>query len=498
MALDRRSFLKAAAAGAGLTALGVPPARADFVNLALPTTGGDRPAPASPVDCTVVLMMENRSTDHYLGWRGAETRGRGSRGRPFDGVQDRAYPDLRDSADPDADAATAERVPTEHWGAGSEREDYAGCGHLDPGHGWGSGRVQMRRYDSEEPQGFLTRGAGNDEFAVSFYEPADIPVIAELARGFTSFDRYFCSLLAPTFPNREYLHSCQSGGLKDNSLPPQIGMNTGFEWPTIWTALDLAGVSWKYYFCNLPTTGLWGTRHAHNSRFISDYYADAAAGTLPQVAFVDPWVIQPEGLANDDHPHADIRLGQQFISDVLVSFMQSPQWRHGAFFLTYDEWGGFWDHVMPPRVDDPRADSDPADDFGQVGFRVPTLLASPWAAGGRTDHGLYDHTSIVKFIETNYGLTPLHHLDPMARDAGARNVGAAFDFGAPPVFEVDVDRFRYRAPATAHVPCAGRGHEAPASDLYTLAQTGWFDDLGFPLGHRFEDTFTSTLTVSQP
>ena len=136
-------------------------------------------------------------------------------------------------------------------------------------------------------------------------------------------------LLGPTQPNRFYLHSAQSGGRKNNDLPPQLADEHpewihGFDWPTIWGACKAAGVSATYYYSNLPQIAFWGERHLEHARPIAEYYAAAAAGTLPQVSFIDPWFIGPEGLANDDHPHADIRLGQAFISDVVEAFACSP------------------------------------------------------------------------------------------------------------------------------------------------------------------------------
>src|SRR5690606_15809626 len=112
-------------------------------------------------------------------------------------------------------------------------------------------------------------------------------------------------------------------------------------------------------------------------------------GQLPQVSFVDPFFTTPNGLANDDHPHAHLRLGQAFISDVVEAFVSSPHYQRGALVLTYDEWGGFWDHVPPPRGRDDRGtDHDPGgdDDFGQLGFRVPSTIVSPWTRGATVDH----------------------------------------------------------------------------------------------------------------
>jgi phospholipase C len=466
-AMNRRAFLRSAAAGLGLAALDTRRS-SSFANIALPGLGRPSVRPRTPIEHTLVLMMENRSVDHYLGWRSAEAA--------FDGVQHRTYLD-----------ADGNPVSTAPWGV-TGRGDYRGCGHEDPGHGWDAGRVQATDNDSDgEPDGWLQEGSGNDPYALSFYEPTDVPVTAATTRRFTTFDRYFCSVLTSTFPNREYLHSCQ--GITNNDFPPQTGnpeWTFGFDWPTIWTTLDLKGVTWKYYFSNLPIIALWGHRHLKGARHISEYFLDALLGTLPQVAFLDPWFVAPNGLANDDHPHSDNRLGQQLQSDVVTALLESPAWPRSALFVTYDEWGGFFDHVAPPKVADPRA----AEGFDQLGFRVPTHLISPYARPGVTDSGLYDHTSIVKFIERNFGLKRLADLDPRARDAGARNIGNAFgDFSwFDP--EVDVDAFRYTAPLDASLSCH---MDVPVSDLYRLAERGWFDDLGLPVDRRFEESFRTAL-----
>ena len=483
MPLDRRAFLKTAGIGAGLLATRSTGARADTANLALPNLGLDHVHPRTPIDHVVVVMMENRSVDHYLGWYRAENR-------RFDGTQERWYIGADDA-----------RHDTENWGTAG-RADFSGCEYNDPGHGHSAGVVQATSTDAGgkrgEPDGFLKEGSGNDEFALSYYQPDDIPVTAALTRQFTTFDRYFCAWLGSTYPNREYMHSAQSGGVSNNDFPPQRADEnpawlTGFDWPTIWSALDAKGVTWAYYYSNLPVIALWGPRHAKNARHVSTYYADCAAGTLPQVAFVDPFFVAPEGLANDDHPHADIRLGQMFLSDVTRAFMESAHWHDGALFITYDEWGGFWDHVAPPTVDDPRSDHEA--EFGKLGFRVPTTLVSPFAAGGRVDHGFYDHTSILKFIETNWGLLPMRQWDPGTRDPGNRNIVQAFGSFAydGEAAERFLDTPAYEAPAAANVPC--EGHDTPVADLFQLVENGWMETYGFRTDFPFADAYRSTLPI---
>jgi phospholipase C len=379
-------------------------------------------------------------------------------------------------------------VPTSDWGVRG-RKNFHGRGFNDPGHGWDAGRVQ---WNGGKMDGFLADGSGNDEYALSTYGAEDVPVWAELVRGFTALDHWHCSLLGPTQPNRYYLHSAQSAGLTDNSLPPEVAgdhpeWTLGWDWPTVWDLCKAAGVSCAYYYCNLPEVAFWGPRHVDVARHISSYYEDAALGRLPQVSFVDPWFSAPEGLANDDHPHADIRLGQELLSDVAGAFVESPNFATGALVVTYDEWGGFWDHVAPPRLPDDRASDDPKLDFGRAGFRVPSAVVSPWTQGGRVDHTTYDHASVLRFVSDNWGLEYL-----TKRHASTNSLAPSFgDFRT---YQPEFDLVPYTAPDEARLEPTEEqlGVAAPTGDLHRLAELGWFERFGFRTDWRFEDSFRRT------
>ncbi|HVN60765.1 MAG TPA: alkaline phosphatase family protein, partial [Gaiellaceae bacterium] len=144
-------------------------------------------------------------------------------------------------------------------------------------------------------------------------------------------------------------------------------------------------------------------------------------GRLPAVSYVDPvFTGTDEGTMADDHPHADIRAGEYFLNRIYHAVTTSPAWKRTLLVITFDEWGGFFDHV-PPAV---APDTDPA--HAQRGFRVPTLLISPFARRKHVAHGVYDHTSVLKLIEWRWGLDPL-----APRDAAANNLAAALDFRSP-------------------------------------------------------------------
>jgi phospholipase C len=152
---------------------------------------------------------------------------------------------------------------------------------------------------------------------------------------------------------------------------------------------------------------------------------DCAAGNLPAVSYVDPRLLgEEEGLSNDDHPHADIRNGQVFVNEIYNAVVNSPNWPNTVLVITYDEWGGFFDHVAPQRAAIPPATAAAGDTDGLRGFRVPTFVISPWSRAG-VSPVLFDHTSILNMIEWRW------HIEPLTiRDATANNLAKALDFSS--------------------------------------------------------------------
>jgi phospholipase C len=451
--LRRREFLARTATTAGLAAsmAGVLPADTLVAEAARRQRRTHLPAPRNlPVDTIVVLMMENRSFDHYLGWLpGADGRQAGLTYADADGV-----------------AHQTRRIAA----------DFQGCGHPDPDHSWEGGRTQL---DGGACDGFL-RSGDNDVFSISYYGEGDLGFIQDAARTFTTFDRFHCSLMGSTLPNREYMWAAESYGNRDNQLPPQTQYTTGFPDNTIFAALDGAGVSNRYFFNDVPVSALWGPGRLKSSGSIAEYYARCASGTLPHVSYVDPnfggSAGEGPGLSGDEHPHGDVRTGQAFMADVVHAFMESPQYRRGALFITYDEWGGFFDHVAPPRVPDLRNSPDIDQDYGLMGFRIPTIAVSPWVRRGHVEHTLYGFESILKFISYRFGLAPLN-----TRVAHANNIARSFDWRHRPRLDVP------DLPRPEHVvsqPCLGNPDGAAAvrahdHDLLDLVSSGYLDRLGF-------------------
>jgi phospholipase C len=458
-ALRRREFLQRAAWTAGLAgAASVLPSDLILKEAAAVTARRQRlPRPRdTPIDHFVIVMMENRSFDHYFGWLGDVA----------DGVQQQTF---KDPAGND--------VQTQH--ASKLEADWQGCGHPDPGHGWESGRAQLNG-------GFLAEGSKNDIFALSYYNEGELEFIHAAAKQYTLYDRFFCSTLTSTWPNRYYKWSAQAGGRKNNDPPVETAGN---QWETIFDRAIARNHTATYFNSDLPFSAVWGARGASWTRPLEAYYQACATGTLPNISIVDPPFRDGgggDGISADEHPHGDVRLGQAWMADVVNAFVQSPNYRRGALFIVYDEWGGFFDHVRPPRVPDILASNDPDEDWGQMGFRIPAVAVSPYSrrSGGprvRVDHQTLGFESILKLIEHRFALGNL-----TVRDRYAANIGRSFDWANP-----DFERPDLPDPAqVASTPCSLGGdrsglsresYEEHASDLADL------EDLADRFGIRVGD-----------
>lgn len=366
------------------------------------------PAPdQSGIGHIVVVMMENRSFDHFLGWvPGANGKQAGLSYTDTNGVAHSTYP----------------LAP-----------DFQGCGHPDPDHDYAGGRVE---YDNGACDGWLRAGR-NDLFSIGYYQQADLSFLGLAATNWTTCDNYFAAIMAGTYPNRVYSHAAQTDRL-DNSL-------TISSLPTIWDRLNEKNIKAHYYFSDIPMLALWGTKYVSNMHFISSFYSDAAAGTLPDVSWVEPRFIgETLGISGDDHPVSDIRAGEYFLSQVYNAIIHSPNWTNTVLVINFDEWGGFFDHVAPTNAPVPPADMAAGDSSGLRGFRVPAIVISPWSPRGAVAHDLYDHNSVLKMIEWRYGLEPL-----TVRDQSATNLAQALDFTA-----YNTNAPAISAPQFVSLPCS--------------------------------------------
>jgi phospholipase C len=372
--LTRRDFLTAAAAAAvGAHPLGRS-ALAAAHRLPSPTRSG--------LDHVVVVMMENRSFDHLLGWLpGAEGRQAGLTYTDSAGVAHSTFP----------------LAP-----------DFQGCAYGDPGHSYDSGRVE---WNNGACDGWLR---ANDVFSIGYYRKQDLPFLGTVAPAFTTCDRFFASMLGPTFPNRIYSLS----GVTDRTS----NLQSRIDLPTIFDRLAAKKVSAGYYYGNFNFILLY-QRYDKISHKHATFFRQCKTGKLPSFSYVDPnFTFHESGPSsgnegNDDHPHADIRAGEYFMSRIYNAVTQSPAWPRTLLVFTFDEWGGFFDHVPPPAA------SDVKPEYEQRGFRIPCVLVSPFARRGHVAHGTYDHTSILKLLEWRFGFAPL-----AMRDAEAANLAGALDF----------------------------------------------------------------------
>jgi phospholipase C len=259
-------------------------------------------------------------------------------------------------------------------------------------------------------------------------------------------------MLGPTFPNRLYQHAGVTDRLADTLTLSTL--------PTIWDRLAAAGLRGRYYYGNIPFVALWGLKYLSIVRPFDAFLSDCAAGSLPEVSFVDPafTIGGGEPRTNDDHPHADIRSGEAFLNQVYSAVISSPAWERTLLVISFDEWGGFFDHVPPDNA----PDVDPA--YYRRGFRVPAVLVSPFARRRRVAHDVFDHTSVLRLIEWRWNLPPLS-----VRDATARNLATALQLGGRP----RLDAPSYDVPAFVSAGCTAPAAAAPATATATGSQGEW-------------------------
>jgi phospholipase C len=300
--------------------------------------------------------------------------------------------------------------------------DFTGCPKNGPDHSYAGSRQE---YNGGAMDGWLKTGL-NDLFCIGYYQEADIPFYAALARNYTTCDHYYSSFLGPTFPNRLFMYTGQTDRL-DNAV--MISTLT-----TIIDRLLSAKVSFGYYYGNTPFVALWAGQYIGVSHMHSEFFAAAAAGTLPAVSFVDPiYTLFDDGTGTDDHPHADIRKGDLFLHDIFSAIANGPAWSSTIVVVNFDEGGGFFDHLAPPRATAGNSvDTDLVNGQALLGFRLPVVVASPWTLGSainpRVNSLLFDHTSVLKLIEWRWGLNTLS-----PRDAGTdiTNLVNALNFTNP-------------------------------------------------------------------
>jgi phospholipase C len=398
--------------------------------------GGAAADPLRAIDNIVVLMLENRSFDNFLGGLG----------------MDPTYP-----AAAALDGLTGDEKLHDENGAPLSLMRMAGNGNIDPKHNWIDSRAA---YNGGRNDGFLLANPGPHQNEVlSYYGPDQIPFIHALAREFTVCDRWFSSFMGPTWPNRFYLTSTTSVGRTANvpmglAPPPTIWERMA---ERCWTAKNYYSSVIPWYSIAYPAKSFSGD-DAIIPETLDHFYRDAAAGALPNLAIIDP-----DFEANDGHPPHDLALCEAFVASIYRALAESPQWSRLLFVVVFDEHGGFFDHVPPPETDDP----DP--DFRRLGFRVPAIVAGPTVKRGAVVSTTFEHVSIAATLKTRFGIASLGRRMDAARDLSSCLDPAAVVRPAPSLPVVALS-----ASGTLRAPL--RATSQP--EMHALAAAG-----GVPHGH---------------
>jgi phospholipase C len=519
---DRRRFLKVLGAGTALAAFPGSIRRA----LALPATR--RTGTLEDVEHIVILMQENRSFDHYFGTL------RGVRG----------FGDPRAIKLPSGDP-----VWKQPNGTGTLLPFHPSAPNLglqfleDLPHGWAD---QHAAWNSGKHDQWV---AAKGPTTMAYLTRGDIPFQYALADAFTVCDAYHCSVLGPTDPNRYHMWTGWLGNDGKNGGPVLDNAEAGYDWSTYPELLQKAGITWKVYqdvgtgldaadywgwtsdayignygdnsllyfhqYQNaapgspLYTGALSGTNIAKSGTLFDQFRADVASGSLPQVS----WIVAPEAYC--EHPNWPPGYGAYYVSQMLDALTSNPEvWGKTALFLMYDENDGFFDHMVPPTPPQSRAqglstvdatlenfqgNSDFAPGPIGLGFRVPMIVVSPWSKGGWVDSELFDHTSLIRFIEQRFGVVE-PNITPWRR-AVVGDLTSAFDFRNPDAAVVSLpstagyvppDDQRHpdyvpTLPSTQTMPKQERGIRPARALPYVLQVTGAADAGEGAVTIRFEN-----------
>ena len=398
------------------------------------------------IEHVVVLMLENHSHDNLLGMLG---RGPGQRPRGdgftlgADGLPTATNPL------PNGQRQRAFRMPTTCQLPGTPSQEWT---------------ASHNAYDNGRNDGFVRTVISPvtsqivGPVAMGYWTGDDLPLTYALAQTFPIGDRWFCSCLAQTHPQRRYLIAGTSSGMTGDVGGNPVG-DAGLGVPangTIFNRLSLAGISFADYATNNTTGATMNLYPGNDSAYvetnikpIDQFFSDAKAGTLPSFSLIDP----DFGSQSQENPQ-NLAVGEGFLGQVIDALRTSPAWRKTLFILTYDEHGGYYDHVPPPAALAP--DSIPPqvlpgestyDGFARYGFRVPSMLIGPYVKRNYVSHVVYDHTSILAFLERKWNLQSM-----TMRDANANDL---LDF-------IDLNALRSGQPTFPELPSLPAAGDTPA------------------------------------
>ncbi|PYY18737.1 MAG: hypothetical protein DMG60_07160 [Acidobacteria bacterium] len=294
-----------------------------------------------------------------------------------------------------------------------------------------AGFSQYANSQNDHHHYFDVRGARN----MGYYDDSTLPFYYFLASQFATSDRFFSPIPSNSAPNRFAELAATTAGHAHQ--PPQLDVKNIFQ------LLDNAGVSWKVYYSDVSASGVplttltnfvWGAQHTDAKHLApvdctnvstpcasgqTDYFTDLKSGNFPSVALIEPGFES----GRDEHPGNPVQLGAVYDMKLIQALMSSPIWKDSVFFLTYDEAGGFYDHVQPMTAAQPDGiapkdllPKDPAGDFTRTGFRIPLMVVSPYVKPHFVSHQPSDTTSILKFIEQRFNLPNLTQRDAAQPD----------------------------------------------------------------------------------
>jgi phospholipase C len=410
----------------------------------------DQPVPGNlnTIQRFVVLMLENRSFDHLVGYlRNIDSRVAGLTGNESN---------LKNPNDPTS-------VPVKVSRADSFVMTF------DPGHEFHDVQLQlygpMQGTDPELPPiantpsnpapmtGFIFSATqavtfpGDENLVMGCFQPDQLPVLSALAQEFAFFNFWYSSLPGPTWPNRFFVHAATSGGLTDSSATAQILEGFSFQNGTIYKRLTDGGKDWRIYNDGMPqTAGISDLRLEYvdplTKRFedFSNFANDVKNGSLPEYTFIEPDYDTGNNYqgGNSMHPLNDIRKGEALVKLVYETLRNSNYWKDTMLIITFDEHGGFYDHQPPPQTVPTGDDTNYANiaysfQFDQLGVRVPALVISAYTQKGtiigtdpKDSSTIFDHTSVVATVEKRFGLPFL-----TKRDAAANTLEVALNLQSP-------------------------------------------------------------------
>ena len=374
----------------------------------------------SKIDHIVVLMLENRSFDHMLGY----LKLHGGR-NDIDGL---------DANFSNVDS-TGTAQPVFPLGQTAFPKNAA-----DPCHEFDCIDEQLKSNNGGFVKNYGKHNAANPKLVMGYYQAEDVPVYDHLAKHFATFNRWFASIRAATWPNRLYSIAGRASGKKSVTVPL-------YNLPSFVRHLDARNVSWGWF--NHKGFGTLRMIDPHyraghfdkfayfdrRKDFISGLFGDpsfverAQNGTLPSVSWIDPNFINAPGASidtsNDDHPPSDIKHGQELVLKLYNAVTTGPKWDKTMLIVTYDEHGGFYDHVAPGNALDDSADCQ------QYGVRVPAFVVSPFCEAGVVSDAVFDHTSIIKTILLRFCLKDNMYPDMGSRVRNANHLGSLLSRETP-------------------------------------------------------------------